>query len=138
MGRCIVPHLHLKEESEYSMFTDPVVLAFNAVNKSLVRINQDGYSSEYLLKNSADEYRFTIRNTSYVDKKRQVSIDRHTVQVIHTVYPVAPAILSTVRKTYMVIENQQGDTIAETGYVARALCDYLTTARIVQLTNFES
>jgi len=120
------------------MFTDPIVVAVNAVNKSLVRINQDGYSSEYLLKNSLDEYRFTIKNTSYTDKKRSVLIDRHTVQLTQTIYPVAPATLSTIRKTYMVIENQQGDTIADSGYIARAVCDYLTTARIVQLTNFES
>lgn len=120
------------------MFADPAVVTVNAVAKNLVRINQDGYSSEYLLKNSLDEFRFTIRNTSYTDKKRGVVIDRHTVQLTHTVYPVAPATLSTIRKTYVVIENQQGDTIAETGYIARALFDYLTTAKIVQLTNFES
>ncbi len=120
------------------MFADPAVITVNAVAKNLVRINQDGYSSEYLQKNSLDEFRFTIRNTSYTDKKRGVAIDRHTVQLTHTVYPVAPATLSTVRKTYVVIENQQGDTIADAGYIARALFDYLTTAKIVQLTNFES
>lgn len=123
------------------MFADPQTLTVNAVAKILNKINQDGYSSEYLLRTSLDEYRLFIRNTSYLDKKRGVMIDRHNVEFRHTVFPVAPATLSTVRKTYVVIENQQGDTLADPTNVASALCAWLTAstnANITKLMNSES
>jgi hypothetical protein len=123
------------------MFADPATITINAVAKPLVRINQDGYSSEYLLRSSTDEYRLKLRNTSYTDKKRGVVIDRHNAELIHTVFPVAPATLSTVRKTYCVIENQQGDTLTDPTHVASGLFTWLTAstnANITKLMNFES
>lgn len=120
------------------MFADPTTLTVNAVAKNLIRINQDKYSSEYLLRNALDEYRLFLRNTSYTDKKRAVLIDRHNVEFVHTVYPVAPATLSTVRKAYVVIENQQGDTIVDPVKVAAALFVFLSEANITKLMNLES
>jgi hypothetical protein len=120
------------------MFNDPAVVTINAVAKNLVRINQDKYSSEYLLRSATEEHRLAIRNTSYLDKKRGVTIDRHNIELIHTVFPVAPATLSTVRKTYAVIENQRGDTLVDPRNVALGLFAYLTSANIDKLMNFES
>jgi len=123
------------------MFSDPQTLTVNAVAKNLVRINQDEYSSEYLLRSTTNEFRLKIRNTSYRDKARSVMIDRHNVEFTETVFPVAPATLSTVRKTYVVIENQQGDTLADPTYDAAALLVWLTAstnANITKLMNFES
>nr|UJQ85279.1 MAG: hypothetical protein 2 [Leviviridae sp.]UJQ85538.1 MAG: hypothetical protein 2 [Leviviridae sp.] len=120
------------------MLADPAVVTINAVAKNLVRINQDGYSSEYLLRSATEEHRMHVRNTSYTDKKRSVLIDRHNVELIHTVFPVAPATLSTVRKVYIVIENQQGDTLVDPRNVALGLFAYLTSAKIDQLMNLES
>lgn len=120
------------------MFADPSVVTINAVAKNLVRINQDKYSSEYLLRTSTEEFRLNLRNSSYTDKKRGVVIDRHNVELIHTVFPVAPATLSTIRKTYSVIENQRGDTLLDPRYVAQGLFGFLTNANIDKLMNFES
>lgn len=120
------------------MFADPAVVTINAVAKNLVRINQDKYSSEYLLRTSTEEFRLNLRNTSYTDKKRGVTIDRHNAELIHTVFPVAPATLSSVRKTYAVIENQRGDTLADPRNVAAGLFAFLTNANIDKLMNFES
>lgn len=123
------------------MFADPQTVTVNAVAKNLVRINQDSYSSEYLLRSATDEYRLRIRNSSYLDKKRNVTIDRHNVELIHTVFPVTPSTLSTVRKVYAVIENQQGDTLTDPTYVASAMFAWLTAssnANITKLMNFES
>lgn len=100
------------------MFADPQTLTVNAVAKNLVRINQDKFSSEYLLRSTTNEFRLKIRNQSYLDKARNVMIDRHNVEFTETVFPVAPATLSTVRKTYFVVENQQGDTLADPTYDA--------------------
>jgi hypothetical protein len=120
------------------MFADPSVVTVNAVAKNLVRINQDRYSSEYLLRSATDEFRLNIRNTSYLDKKRGVTIDRHNVELIQTVFPVAPATTSIVRKTYAVIENQVGDTRADPREVAKGLFAFLTTMNIDKLINHES
>lgn len=120
------------------MFADPATLTVNAVAKNLIKIRQDNYSSEYMLRTANDEFKLNIRNTSYSDKKRGVSIDRHNVELIHTVFPVAPATLSTVRKCYAVIENQQGDTLTDPQYVASALFAFLSAANITKLLNWES
>lgn len=123
------------------MFADPTTLTVNSVAKALVRINQDKYSSEYLLRTATEEFRLNVRNSTYMDKKRAVLIDRHNVEFIHTVFPVSPATLSTIRKTYTVIENQQGDTLADPTYVASALYAWLTAstnANITKLMNLES
>jgi len=123
------------------MFADPQTLTVNSVAKALVRINQDQYSSEYLLRSSLNEFRLKIRNSTYRDKARNVLIDRHNVEFTETVFPVAPAVLSTVRKTYIVVENQQGDTLTDPTYDAAALFVWLTAstnANITKLMNFES
>lgn len=123
------------------MFVDPAALTINGVGKNLVRINQDKYSSEFLLRTATDEFRLKIRNTTYLDKSRGVNIDRHNAELVHTVFPVAPATLSSVRKTYVVIENQQGDTLLDPTYVAAGLLGFLTAssnANITKMLNFES
>lgn len=122
-------------------FADPASITINGVPKALVKINQDGYSSEYRLRNALDEYTLNIRNTSYTDKKRGVAIDRHNIELVHTVFPVAPSTLSTVRKVYTVIENQQGDTLTDPTFVASGLYAFLTAssnANITKMLNFES
>jgi hypothetical protein len=120
------------------MFADPSVVTINAVAKNLVRINQDKYSSEYVLRSATDEYRLNIRNSSYTDKKRGVTIDRHNAELIHTVFPVSPSTLSTVRKVYTVIENQRGDTLVDPRNTALGLFAFLMSANIDKLMNFES
>jgi len=123
------------------MFADPQTLTVNAVAKVLNRIGTGQGSSEYLLRSSTEEFRLNIRNTSYTDKKRGVIIDRHNVEFVHTVFAVAPATLSSVRKSYVVIENQRGDTLTDPTYVASALCSWLvasTNANITKLMNYES
>lgn len=120
------------------MYADPAVVTINAVAKNLVRINQDKYSSEYVLRSATDEFRLNIRNSSYLDKKRGVTVDRHNVELIHTVFPVAPSTLSTIPKTYTVIENQRGDTLVDPRNTALGLFAFLNSANIDKLMNFES
>ncbi|DAD50431.1 TPA_asm: coat protein [ssRNA phage Zoerhiza.4_24] len=125
------------------MFSDTLVFTdlHGTTDYTLIRINQDGYSSEYLLKASDREFRLTIKNVTYQDKKRNVLIDRHTCQLTETIYPVAPAILSTVRKSYTVFEIQQGDTIASAVEVAIGLAGFLSAssgANMTKMANFES
>lgn len=121
------------------MFADTITLSVNAVNKVLNRINQDGYSSEYYLRSTLDEYRLFIRNTTISDKKRPgVVNDQHNVELVHTIYPVAPATVSTIRRAFVTLYNQQGDTLVDPAYDALALIAFMTSGNIAKLQNKES
>jgi hypothetical protein len=125
------------------MFADTITITVNAVDKVLNRINDsDPYSSEYYLRSTTDEYRLFIRNSQVTDKKRPgANMDQHNVELIHTIYPVAPATLSTVRRLFVTLFNQQGDTLLDPKYDAIGLLSWLTAstgANIGKLQNFES
>jgi hypothetical protein len=120
-------------------FPDTITITINSVAKVLTRIRDDNYSSEYLLRNAnVENFRLAIRNTTYTDKVSKRSIDRHTVEFIHTVLPVAPVTEPTVRKIYTVLENQQVDTIVDPAKMAVGALAFLTEANITKLINFES
>jgi len=109
--------------------------------KNLVRINQDKYSSEYLLRSATDEYRLFIRNSTRVDKARGVSIDRHNVLLRWTVFPVAPATRSYIRSASCTIENEIGDTQVDPVNLTIGLCNFLTASSgnaISKMLNSES
>jgi hypothetical protein len=124
---------------EITMFADTLTVTINAVAKVLNRINQDKYSSEYLLRGATDEFRLKIRNSTYVDKARAGKvIHRHNVEFIQVTFPVAPATVPTIRKAYTVLENEYTDDATaalnfDVGYVA-----FLSSANITKLINFES
>lgn len=124
------------------MFADPQTLTVDSVAKALNRIGSGNGTFEYYLGSDTDEFRLNVRQTSYTDKKRQgVKIMRHNVEFVHTVFPVAPATLSTVRKAYVVFENQQGDALEESVNVASALLTWLTAtsnANLTKMVNLES
>lgn len=119
------------------MFADPQPVTINAVVKNLVRINQDAYSSEYLLRSATDEIRLRIRNTTYRPKGGTNLVDRHNVELIQTVFATAVAPTYT-RKMYTVLENQQGDSLDDPKKVALGLVGFLTDANITKLMNLES
>jgi hypothetical protein len=121
------------------MFSDPLTITINAVAKDLIRINQDGYSSEYLLKEATGEFRLRLRNTSYTDKARAGrKVERHNAELVHTVYAVAPATLPTIRKVYNVFEFDVGDDAAVSAKTVAGFSDFLTEANATKLLNFES
>jgi hypothetical protein len=121
------------------MFADPTVITINAVAKNLIRINQDGYSSEYLLKEATGEYRLRMRNSSYTDKTRGgKKIDRHNVELVYTIYPVAPAVFPTIRKDYHVFEMDVGDDAALMAKLVAGLSAFVTEANATKMINFES
>jgi hypothetical protein len=121
------------------MFADTLTVTINAVAKNLVRINQDGYSSEYFLRETLGEFRLKLRNSSYTDKTRTgKKIDRHNVELTHTIYPVAPATLSTIRKVYTVFEFDQGDDLALSAKTVAGHSAFVTEANATKLLNWES
>ena len=120
------------------MFSDTLTVTINAVAKNLVRINQDRYSSEYFLRETLGEFTLKIRNTSYIDKTRKVTVDRHNIELVHNVYPVAPALVGILRKAYVVFENDRGDTIVDPVKTAAGLLAFNTEANLTKMANRES
>lgn len=120
------------------MFSDTLTITINAQAKVLSRINQDKYSSEYLLREAASEFRMRIRHTSYTDKTRGAVIDRHNVEFSELVYPTEANPKGTARKAYTVLENENrdGSTLPvnfDLGFIA-----FFTNANVTKLVNWES
>ncbi len=118
------------------MFADPITITVNSVAKALVRINQDTYGSEYLLREATQEWRLKIRNTSYTNAAGQL-VDRHNFEFVNTVYATS-TVPTIVRKIYSVFENNRSDTSADplnafVGFVA-----FMTSGNIQKALNYES
>lgn len=119
--------------------TATLTVTVNSVAKVLTRINDDGYTSEYLLRGTLDEYRLKIRHSSYVDSKRGGRVvDRHNVEFTQTVYPVSPATISTVRKAYVVLENDNVDGVTDPLNHDNGFLAFLTSANVTDLINWVS
>jgi hypothetical protein len=119
---------------------DPAVVTINSVAKNLVRINQDGYGSTYRLRSATDDITLLVKNSSYFSKKLGQQIDRHSVDIVQTVFPTS-TLPSYTRHCYVVVENQQGDTLTDPVFLASGLLAFLTAgtnANLNKLMNSES
>lgn len=122
------------------MFADPQTITFDAPigAKNLVKINQDAYSSEYLLKESAGEYRLKIRNSTNSTKRDGLTVERHNVELSHWLYPTVTYPVGLRRKVYFVFENEVGDDPVVVNDITEGLMLWATEANIVKLLAFES
>lgn len=121
-------------------FSDPAVVTVNAVAKNLLRINQDGYGSTYRLRSATDDYTMIVKNSSYKEKGTGRQVDRHTIDILLTVFATA-TVPEIKRHCYVVVENQLGDTLTDPRDVVVGLLTFLTAssgANITKLLNFES
>lgn len=121
------------------MFADTLTITINAVAKVLNRINQDGYSSEYFLREATGEFRLRLRNTSYVDKSRaSTKVDRHNIELVQTIYAAAPTDPNKIRKWYTVFENDQGDAVVDSAKFVAGAGAFVTEANATKMINWES
>lgn len=118
------------------MIGDTVGVTVNAVAKTLPKINNDNYSSEYSLKEATQQFVMKIRN-SY-DKSNAIGrVQRHNVELTQTVY-ASGATPEIVRKVYVVIVNNESDDATQLGYLQAALNGFMTAANVAKLANMES
>jgi hypothetical protein len=122
-------------------FADPAaVTPTGGTAQSMVRISQDGYNSIYRLRNALDDWTLNVRNTTYTKKNGKVT-DRHNCELIHTIFPVSPAVIATVRKVYLTFENEQGDTVADCVAEVGGLLTFLgasTNANVTKMVGMQS
>lgn len=107
-----------------SLGANTLAVSVNAVVKTLKRINQDGYSTQYYLREATEEFTVNIRHSKEAPMKDGTQFDRHNVELIHTVFatPTAPA---RTRVTYVVTRNVRDDDYTEIGYDITAVADLL-------------
>lgn len=69
----------------------------------LKKVNQDGYSAEYRLKEADREHVVLIRHTKENAKLKGKSVDRHNVTYTQNIFPTELAPLGETRQAYAVI-----------------------------------
>jgi hypothetical protein len=90
------------------MIGNTITITVGVTDKVLTLINQDGYSSEYLLKDTASEFRLRIRHSKTKATAAKPSYDRHNVELVETVYADGD-VDEFERKFYFVIEQKPDD-----------------------------
>jgi hypothetical protein len=76
----------------------------------LPRINQDGYSSEYQLKDTDRTHQVVIRHTTEKNKVNGQTLDRHNVTYRQYVLPTELAPLGSLREAYLVLRMPNSAT----------------------------
>jgi hypothetical protein len=110
-------------------FANPLVISVNAVNKTLQKINQDNYGSEYYLREATQSFRVKIRHTTENAVTGSGKFQRHNVEITQTIFAVAPAVLDTVRTVYQVLRHGASDDAVQVGYLGASLSSLLVQAR---------
>lgn len=121
------------------MFADTITFTVNSVAKVLTRISSVGYTSEYLYRDSVEEFRFKIRQSTFTASKRGGRlVDKHNCELTQTIFPVSPATVNTVNKTFMVLENDQVDGATRPLNTHLAFVAWQTSANVQKLIAYES
>lgn len=119
------------------MFGDTFVLPHSGGDVTMVKINQDGYSSEYMFRDSTSQYTAKIRHNRTKATSLKPSYDRHNVEITETIF-ATESVEEFTRKVYVVLELLPNDVDVEN---ADALADWLiasTNANLDSLVGWES
>nr|UJQ85659.1 MAG: putative coat protein [Leviviridae sp.] len=113
-------------------FAKPLVISYASVDKTLEQINQDQYGTEYLLRESTQEFRVKIRHSRENATKGGVKMDRHNVDLTRTVFGTGtdPDI---VEQVYIVFRNEARADVAVSAELGAALTALMVEARFADL-----
>jgi len=112
------------------MLGDTLTLVYPSGDRELNKINQDGYSAEYLKKSATRDTRCLIRHS-----RTKAGLDRHNVEITERVRETETD-PEYFRKCYVVFENHPDDTDNEG---VRTMANLLANAvRVDALYGWES
>jgi hypothetical protein len=117
------------------MLGSSYVLGLASGSKTLPLVNQDGYTSEYYLRDTLKSYRVRVRHVN--STVEGLVYDRHNVEVVVTTFATSTTPQS-YHKAYIVIELLPGDTNVEP---MDALADWAiatSNANLTKLYGWES
>lgn len=121
------------------MLGDTLTLPAPGGNIVCTKINQDGYSSEYLKVGASSKTRVRVRHTVTGAKNGAPAYDRHNIEVVTSFYEGATGGARDV-KVYMVMEGLPSDETTLTD-ILDGLCDFLVAdadAVVAKLVGWES
>lgn len=92
--------------------------------KSLVKINQDSYGSEYYLREATQEFRVKIRHSRETPKVGATPLERHAFELTQTIFGTGGD-PDVVRQVYTILRNEKADTAASVADLGEALSYYM-------------
>jgi hypothetical protein len=99
------------------------------------KINQDGYSAEYLYRDTTHEVKVKVRHSKVAATVARAAHDRHNVEIVETVFADGDD-AEYDRKVYLVFEVIPGDTDSK---LVDALADWvIASTNIEKLAGWES
>lgn len=104
---------------------------------TLVKINQDSYSSEYLFRNGTSQYRAKIRHSKTNATNGRPSYDRHNFEIVQTIF-AAGEVPEYERKFYFVLEVLPSDTSVALADAVADLMIATSNAFLLSLAAWES
>lgn len=119
------------------MLGNTLVLPLSTGNVTLIKINQDNYSSVYRFNDATHEYRVTIRHSRVAAKAGRAAHDRHNVELVETIY-ATDTVPEDYRKFYFVDESAPSDTSVVNADGLADLMIASSNAFLVSLKNWES
>lgn len=114
-------------------FANPLVISVNAVNKTLNKINQDNYGSEYYLRETTGEYRVKIRHSTESAVVGSGKVHRSNVDITYTLFSTTPGVPDDVIQAYTVFRHGASVGASAAGYIGAALSALLVQARYEDL-----
>lgn len=119
-------------------------ITINGVTKSLKRIRDDGYSSEYLLRSTIEEFRCFVRHSVLKPRKGAVvpallrDVERHNMEWVHRIFATSTT-PEVTRRAYCVYEVAQGDDVtAAKNFVVGALAKSASAGLVDDMLNMLS
>lgn len=114
-------------------FAKPLVLDYGgAATKSLPLINQDGYGTEYYLREATQDFRVKIRHSREAKKADGRVVERHNVEMTRTVFGTSGD-PDTVQQVYLVLRNDSRDVASDVAKIGEALSKLMVLARFEDL-----
>jgi hypothetical protein len=110
-------------------FANPLVISVNGVNKTLLKINQDNYGSEYYLRETTQSFRVKIRHTMESAVVGSGKVHRANVDFTQTIFSTTPGVPDNVRQAYQVLRHGESDTAVDVGYLGASLSSLMVQAR---------
>lgn len=119
------------------MFGDTILLTIGGVATTLVKINQDNFSSMYNYKDGTHQVRLAIRHVQTNAKNGSPKRDRHNFEVVQTIFAVGDEPEET-KKAYFVMEAIPQDTSIALTHAMASWATASSGANLVKLLNWES
>lgn len=115
---------------------NPLVIAYDGSNISMVKINQDSFGSEYYFRDSTQDFRVRIRHTVESPGKNGLTFERHNVELTRTLFSTVLGTPDLVEQIYFVLRNTKSDPAATVAKLGDMMTAFATNTHYQDLTNW--